>query len=314
MDIQEWERIKTLVIENHAPEFKQLLGDGLSIKACDNHHLLHLAAAHGETLCLKALIEAGSDVNAIDDLGNTATHVAARAGSTDCLALLIQAGADMHRQNHKLWTPIMCAAADDAPACAELLIHAGASTGSHDAELLTPPMWAAFHSQPTSLKLMLDRGFALETRDHEGRTAASYASRVGAADCLQLLLLAGCDPNAHDHDGMSLAMNCAVIEHASDGLECMRLLLAHPIDMEARNARGETAALVALRENAPGCLGVLIMAGCDLSELDLSRPTARAIADPPCRFILDREMARREALLISADAKPGKLRPKAVRI
>lgn len=56
---------------------------------------LHRAAALGDLECVKLLVEAGEDVNALDESGWPVLHAAVTTGNFDCCAWLIDAGADL---------------------------------------------------------------------------------------------------------------------------------------------------------------------------------------------------------------------------
>ena len=80
------------------------------------------AAQNGHVKCVNSLIEAGADVNAVDEMpppwvtwilgiygGNTALMQAAKLGNGGCLEMLLKAGAYVKRQKFR-WkdSPISC--------------------------------------------------------------------------------------------------------------------------------------------------------------------------------------------------------------
>ena len=59
-------------------------------------HLLHLSIPSQDTSqCLKLLLDAGADVNKLDDNGFTAVHSATFSTNVECLKYLIEAGANV---------------------------------------------------------------------------------------------------------------------------------------------------------------------------------------------------------------------------
>ncbi len=60
---------------------------------------LHFAAREGHTAAMAPLLEAGTDVRAVDALGHTAAHAAAEAGKAQALAWLLERGADADAPN-----------------------------------------------------------------------------------------------------------------------------------------------------------------------------------------------------------------------
>ena len=61
--------------------------------------VLCLAAFHGASHSLKALLTGGADVFLADKEGYTALHLAAEKGDTTCIALLLEAGALLEAKN-----------------------------------------------------------------------------------------------------------------------------------------------------------------------------------------------------------------------
>ena len=65
---------------------------------------------NGKLDCVKALIEAGADLNAKENDGSTALHWAADNGKLDCVKALIEAGADLNAKENDGWTALHWAA------------------------------------------------------------------------------------------------------------------------------------------------------------------------------------------------------------
>jgi len=61
---------------------------------CCSSTPLHAAASHGAVAAATALLDAGADIEAVDERGQTAMHVAASLGHGGVVALLLRRGAD----------------------------------------------------------------------------------------------------------------------------------------------------------------------------------------------------------------------------
>ena len=67
---------------------------------------LHDAAGQGNLNAVRALLEAGADLNARDRFGRTPLHEAAAAGFVAAVELLLANGADPNAKDHSGLTPI----------------------------------------------------------------------------------------------------------------------------------------------------------------------------------------------------------------
>ena len=79
---------------------------------------LHRAAGHGAVNVIETLLRHGADVNATDEVGDTALHVAARSNQVDAIESLLTHGADANARNDVGWTPLdMTPASSPIAAC-----------------------------------------------------------------------------------------------------------------------------------------------------------------------------------------------------
>jgi len=89
-------------------------------------------AARGNADMLRWLLEIGTDIEAIDDAGNTAMMLAAQAGETTCVHLLLEAGADPSRKNEYDENAMGMASSEDI---IRLLAGAGEDIGDISTEM-----------------------------------------------------------------------------------------------------------------------------------------------------------------------------------
>ena len=75
---------------------------------------------------MSLLVEAGANVNAASDVGNTALHYAASRGSLACVEVLLAAGADVNVRSTNWGTPFGTALAQDHRRMIALYLRAGA--------------------------------------------------------------------------------------------------------------------------------------------------------------------------------------------
>ena len=81
-------------------------------RGADGESPLHWMATLGDAEGIRLLIEAGANINATDDQGNTALHEAVARRQTFAAKMLIECGANMGIRNLAGQTPIDLARSD----------------------------------------------------------------------------------------------------------------------------------------------------------------------------------------------------------
>lgn len=101
---------------------------------------LHVAARHGDLLCLQRLLHHGADVCVVEEFGRTPLHCAVVNGSLDCVAYLLDVGGDyvLNAGDHDGDTPLHYAAVDGKEAIVKLLLESAANVFAANAQNETP--------------------------------------------------------------------------------------------------------------------------------------------------------------------------------
>ena len=94
---------------------------------------IHEAVITGDLRAVEQHVQAGSDIDAVDQYGSTPLTIAATFGITDAARVLIEAGADLDMPNDEGSTPLHIAAFFCRVEIVELLLEAGASTSLRNA-------------------------------------------------------------------------------------------------------------------------------------------------------------------------------------
>jgi ankyrin repeat protein len=132
------------------------------------HEVWFNAARSGDEETLKLALESGSDVNAVDELKNTALHYAAKHACLDVMRLLIENGADLNATNDKLATSLHLTEKNiDA---IRVLLEAGADPNLKDSDWDFPYYFAFYGSMTRELtNLYIKHGAHLTYMDDKDR-------------------------------------------------------------------------------------------------------------------------------------------------
>src|SRR5207247_7722165 len=133
-------------------------GGAAQARASDDFTALHLAAFFGHPGSVKALIDAGADVNAAATNSFVERvqplHSAAANRDPDCSRLLLDAGADVNAQQGDGFTPLMEAAQVGDVELARMYLDAGADRGISRADGTTPASLARDGRHDAVLELL----------------------------------------------------------------------------------------------------------------------------------------------------------------
>ena len=167
---------------------------------------LMAAARDGDATRAAALIESGSDVNAVGADGSSALIIAASAGHTDVVQALLEADAEVDVRNDPGQTALAAALSSEHPAVALALLAGGADP---DAAFSSSGMSAleltAVHGYSDVAAALIAQGADLAQHGGDALRAAVWK---GETDVVSTLLAAGVDVNAPgDRSALSFAIS-----------------------------------------------------------------------------------------------------------
>ena len=136
---------------------------------------VHIAAGYGNLPAVRALLESWEDVNKEDpELRQTALHHAAYFDKPVTLKALIEAGADVNAQNSDGGTPLYSAAHEDNPMIVMELIKAGADVNLARPNGATPLHMAAQRGHEGCVVALIRDGADVHRRTEMGNTPIDY--------------------------------------------------------------------------------------------------------------------------------------------
>jgi ankyrin repeat protein len=113
---------------------RALLDAGADIEAPSDggYTPLHFAVRHGNTGAMKVLLDAGADINTKGSCGRSPLHLAASGDKAGVVRALLDAGADAEASSDGGYTPLHLAASDDKAEVVRALLDAGVDIGASD--------------------------------------------------------------------------------------------------------------------------------------------------------------------------------------
>lgn len=186
---------------------------------------------------VKACLEAGADVNGVDQLGDTPLHEAASfSDQAEVIVALVNAGADVHARRFDGGTPLHTAVEwGDSPQVVEALVAAGADVNARDNTGNTPLHSFRWTSDPAVARRLLELGADPLARNDAGRVA--YPASCENWNTVRFTRMAS----------------------TSEAAACV----AEGRDIDARDEHGDTPLHHAIEFNALGLADLLLASGAD---------------------------------------------------
>lgn len=171
-----------------------------SIQAAATNELFY-AAANGDIIKVRQLIEEGANVNLRIENQWTPLQIAVTGGKTDVVRLLIEKGADINGRLPDQRTPLHTAAYMGRTDEAKFLIEKGADIRARDEKQNTPLHTASTFGKTDVARVLLDKGADINARNTDKDTPLHLAARGGKIDVAKLLVERGADVNAQSNVG-----------------------------------------------------------------------------------------------------------------
>lgn len=208
---------------------KALLEAGADVNARIGKHeqytILSVAAKKGQVENCRLFLEHGAEVNAVDNFGKTALMDAARYPET--CKLLLEFKADLTAKDQVGQTPLVYAVQENAQT-AELLIDAGADVNVEDRYRRPLIILAAKMPDTRLFEKMLEKGADVTASDINGETLLHHAAEAGSVALCRRLLDGGADVNAVGKYGWTPVMRAI----HKDEMPAVAFLLEHGADLK----------------------------------------------------------------------------------
>lgn len=165
---------------------------------CKLHHLI--LKEKMEVFHKLLAVSGNKEIGVLDPAKDTPLHVACQSNHVEAVAALVKAGADVNAENDLGFTPVHLAAGH-SPKSLSVLVSEGKvnldinkgilqsqSASETDEKGLTPMHMAAVHNQPISVEILTDKGANPNRQTEKGNTPLHLAMRFSANDAIRALV------------------------------------------------------------------------------------------------------------------------------
>jgi ankyrin repeat protein len=146
---------------------------------------LIVASRNGNLPVVRALLDAGADVNQVEGGGATAIYWAAFQGDTEIIKLLLEKGADPDIAKKDGYTPLLIAKGRGQNQAMILLLNRGADVNKADNKGRTLLNWASSTGNSKWVNFFLKKGADVNQKDNKGNTAISLAANEDIRNLLK---------------------------------------------------------------------------------------------------------------------------------
>ena len=293
-----------------------LLAQGADLHATERSKgqtALMWAAAEGHAAAVKTLLRHGADASVGSRSGFTPLMFAAAAGNKEVTDLLLAAGSSVNEASRNGTTPLHLAIRNNHHALARFVLERGADpnadagyvplhwvvgnmradvnqSGSDGVFAPTPKLSLVeallAHGADPNARASQYPGGVRDGVEFGGVTPFWLAAMVADVRVMQALVAAGADPLARTTGGTTSLMMAAgyawrrgdgVLE--SDSLEAARLCVTLGVDVNAKNALGQTAVHAAVFKAANTAIQFLVAQGADINARNNMGQTGLTLAE-----------------------------------
>ncbi|XP_071086114.1 ankyrin repeat domain-containing protein 50-like isoform X2 [Haliotis cracherodii] len=219
-----------------------------------------VAAEHGHIEVFDFLVRKGCDISHIDKEGNNILHVACRGGHVEMVEhVLPQGDFDINCKGQYGRTPLMLAAFYGHIDVYDLLCEKGADVSLVDNKGNNTLHVACMGGHVDMVKYILSHGLVdINSHGQDGRTPLMLATQWEPRAVFDLLVKEGADLSQVDNKRNNVLHLASKI----GSMETVQYVLTqNELDINARNRRGETAAMISERAHHMELYNLLVSEG-----------------------------------------------------
>ena len=206
--------------EGRSDMVQLLMLKGADTNAVDDHSWtpLYAAVQYGHVAAALNLMAGGADVNArCYPFRVSVIELAVETGHMGILRAAIEHGADVNAVDSQRCTTLHSAAFQDKTEAINVLVEAGANLEARDDSGDTPVHHACVQLNLGALSALVNHGAHVNAQNDDLQTSLSISAQAageGAAELVDLLLRSGADETILDNEGKSAS------DVVADGVDC----------------------------------------------------------------------------------------------
>lgn len=222
---------------------------------------------------LQYLIKDGADINALSSTGDTPLIQAIKGDYIEVVQLLVAHGVKLNAPSANGDTPLMVAIQKGNEDIFDFLVRKKAALNVANKEGDTPLHWALKNSNPEMAMELLLAGVDPTPRNGEGFTPMHQAAAKGYFNVIAVLIQRGVAVDVPDSEGSNTALHLAA---GDSDLDSVIFLVSSGAAVNARNAKGETPLLLAMKNShsRPELVEFLAKHGAEIDYIDNGGETA----------------------------------------
>lgn len=253
------------------------------------HRLPHNAVLRKDLHALRTILQRDkAQVDALDEKGRTALHLAAASGQLEFVKALLEAGADVNSCGGDRATPLLLAATNGHAAVVAVLMAHGGNPRALDNNGVEPIEMASRVGRLSVVEALIRHPLAFEKRNmdqaHPLTESLCLAARHGHEAIVKTLLDEGVPASALDRSDMNALMHAIKGGH----LNLIKTLLQHT-SLAVWDIDAPSLVAVAVEDGSPQALDLLLKHGDKVARntsrrktVDARSPIRRhALAPPP---------------------------------
>ena len=256
-----------------------IIDHGVDVNASNNisQTALTYACINKDESAINVLLNARANSNIVNDNGNTCLHVAViKECSKEVLQAIIDHGVDVNATNKRNQTALTNACINKDESAINVLLNARADPNIADSDGDTCLHVAAIKEcSKEVLQAIIDHGVDVNATNKISQTALISACINKDESAITVLLNARANPNIADANGRT-CLHVAVVKECSK--EVLQAIIDHGVDVNATNKISQTALISACINKDESAITVLLNARANPNIADANGHTCLHVA------------------------------------